>query len=199
MIDPYLTNNPMASDDRQNLKATHICVTHGHYDHVGDAVEIAQQNNSEVYSTHKVAEALLKGTKVVTGDIGGVIKTEFGYAKLVSAIHSSGVCGGIACGFILDVEGVKIYHAGDTALTMDMQLLAQERIDVALLPIGGISTMGPLDAVEAVKLIRPKMVIPMHYNTTIAIRQDPHFFQRAVERETEAEVKVLSPGESFRV
>ncbi len=199
LIDPYLTNNPMASDDRQNLKATHICVTHGHYDHVGDAVEIAQQNNSEVYSTHKVAEALLKGTKVVTGDIGGVIKTEFGYAKLVSAIHSSGVCGGIACGFILDVEGVKIYHAGDTALTMDMQLLAQERIDVALLPIGGISTMGPLDAVEAVKLIRPKMVIPMHYNTTIAIRQDPHFFQRAVERETEAEVKVLSPGESFRV
>ena len=89
LIDPYLTNNPMASDDRQNLKATHICVTHGHYDHVGDAVEIAQQNNSEVYSTHKVAEALLKGTKVVTGDIGGVIKTEFGYAKLVSAIPVS--------------------------------------------------------------------------------------------------------------
>lgn len=199
LIDPYLSDNPLASDDWENIKVTHICVTHGHYDHVGDTVQIAQKNGAEVYSTCEVAKEILKGIDVIAGDIGGVIKTEFGSVKLVRAIHSSGVCGGNACGFVLDVEGIKIYHAGDTALTTDMQLLAREKIDVALLPIGGRYTMGPSDAVEAVKLIEPKIVVPMHYNTNITIAQEPYSFQKAVEIETESKVKVLSSGESFSI
>ena len=122
----------------------------------------------------------------------------FGSAKFFQAIHGSGVPGCLTCGFIFEMGGRKIYHAGDTALMSDMALLADEEIDVALLPIGDVFTMGPADALRAVQMIRPKLVIPMHYNTFPPITQDAEAFAASV-REAGFQAKVLQPGESLSV
>ena len=120
----------------------------------------------------------------------------FGSAKFFQAIHGSGVPGCLTCGFIFEMGGRKIYHAGDTALMSDMALLADEEIDVALLPIGDVFTMGPEDALRAVKMIRPKLVVPMHYNTFPPIAQDPEAFAASV-RAAGFQAQVLRPGESL--
>ena len=122
----------------------------------------------------------------------------FGSAKFFQAIHGSGVLGCLSCGFIFELGGKKIYHAGDTALMTDMALLAEENIDVALLPIGDVFTMGPEDALRAVKMIRPKLVVPMHYNTFPPIAQDADAFAAAV-REAGFQAAVLHPGESLDI
>ena len=119
----------------------------------------------------------------------------FGCAKIFQALHGSGVPGCLSCGFIFEMGGKKIYHAGDTGLIADMALLADEDIDVALLPIGDLYTMGPDDALRAVKMIRPKLVIPMHYDTFPPIAQDADAFAAAVEA-AGFKAKVLRPGES---
>ena len=120
----------------------------------------------------------------------------FGAAKFFQALHGSGAAGTLSCGFIFEMGGKKIYFAGDTGLMADMALLAEEEIDVALLPIGDVYTMGPQDALRAVKMIRPKLAVPMHYNTFPAITQDPHAFAAAAEA-AGFKTAVLQPGESL--
>lgn len=122
----------------------------------------------------------------------------FGSAKFFQAIHGSGVPGCLSCGFIFEMGGKKIYHAGDTALMTDMALLADEDIDVALLPIGDVFTMGPADALRAVKMIRPKLTVPMHYDTFPPIAQDPEAFAAAVQA-AGFQAKVLRPGEVLSI
>ena len=200
IIDPFIEGNPTAKVKTQDLKPTHILVSHAHGDHKGDAVKIAKKSKAKVFTTNEIgAEFTEKGIETIAGHIGGKVKTEFGSVKFFQAFHGSGILGGHACGFIVDIGGKKIYHAGDTGLTKDMELLRRENIHVALLPIGDFYTMGPEDALEAVKMIKPKYVIPMHYNTFPLIEQDPEAYAKNVVEETFTKAIVLKPGESVEL
>lgn len=200
LVDPYLTGNPLAAVSANEVEADMIFVTHGHGDHVGDAVSIARRTGAQVCCPIELGEAVFvpAGISVVSGNLGGWTKTPFGRVKLTAAIHGSGVAGGLACGFVFEMRGKKIYHAGDTALTSDMALLAAEGIDVALLPIGDFYTMGPEDALRAVEMIRPGLTIPMHFNTMPPIVQDGNAFAAAVQA-AGYPAKVLQPGETLEL
>lgn len=201
LTDPFLSGNQLASKKADEVEADYIFVTHGHGDHIGDTYDIARRTGATVYAVVELADGPMaaEGITVKSGNIGGSQKTSFGSVKFVPAAHGSGVPGALACGYVLEIGGKKIYHAGDTALIADMGLLADEKIDVALLPIGGHYTMGPEDAVRAAKLIKPKYVVPMHYNTFPVIVQNPEDYKRSVEEEDICQVKVLNPGESFEI
>jgi len=126
----------------------------------------------------------------------------FGYLKLTPAQHGSslpdGSYGGNPAGFLLTTpDGKKVYIAGDTGLFGDMQLIGDEGLDLAVIPIGDNYTMGPDDALRAVKLLRPKQVVPVHYNTWELIAQDPKAWKKRVEAETKTQVLVLKPGDSI--
>lgn len=198
LTDPFLTGNAEAAVSAEQVEADYIFVTHGHSDHVGDAVDIAKRTGAPACCTVDLAEGLFgpAGVQVQVGNLGGTIPMPFGSAKFFQAIHGSGVAGCLSCGFLFEMGGRKIYHAGDTALMSDMALLAEEKIDVALLPIGDVFTMGPADALRAVKMIQPKLVIPMHYNTFPPIAQDPDAFAAAV-KAAGFEARVLRPGETL--
>lgn len=200
LFDPFITGNPAAAVKAADLNPTHILVSHNHGDHRGDAADIAKRTGATVFTTNEIGIDLSKSCiNVAAGHIGGKAKTEFGSVKFFQAFHGSGIAGGHACGFVVDLMGKKIYHAGDTGLTKDMELLWKQNIDLALLPIGDFYTMGPEDALEAVKMIKPKYVIPMHYNTFPAISQNPEAFKKAVEDETGVKTMVLKPGESMEM
>lgn len=192
IIDPYLSGNPLAPIGPEAVETDYILVTHGHGDHLGDAVTIANRTGAPVVTSADMAPAL-GGARVIAGNIGGTMPLPFGSVKLVPAIHSSGVPGALACGFIVELGGRRVYHMGDTALTRDFELLAEPTIDAALIPIGDWYTMGPEDALRAVQMLRPRLVIPMHYNTFPQIRQDPRAFAAAAESKGFA-ARVLDPG-----
>ena len=198
LTDPFLTGNALAAAAAGEVEADFIFVTHGHGDHVGDAVAIAKRTGATVCCTVDLAEGVFgpAGVKVRTGNLGGSIPMPFGSAKFFQAIHGSGVPGGLACGFLFEMGGRKLYHAGDTALMSDMALLAEEDLDAALLPIGDVFTMGPVDALRAVKMIRPRLTVPMHYNTFPPIVQDPDAFAAAVQA-AGFQARVLRPGETL--
>lgn len=200
LVDPYLTGNPLAAVSADQVETDMIFVTHGHGDHVGDAVDIARRTGAQVCCPVELAHAVFEpaGIPVVAGNLGGWSKMPFGRVKLTPAIHGSGVPGGLACGFLFEMGGKKIYHAGDTALTCDMSLLAAEKVDVALLPIGDFYTMGPEDALRAVEMIRPALTIPMHFNTMPPIVQDGDAFAAAAEI-AGFPARVLKPGETLEI
>lgn len=203
LVDPFLTGNPAAAIKADKVPADFILISHGHGDHVGDTVSIAKRTQALVISNFEIAgwfEA--KGLKTHGQHIGGGYKHPFGYLKLTQALHGSampdGSYGGNPAGFLLTTQdGKKIYLAQDTGLFGDMRLIGEEGIDLAVLPIGDNFTMGPDDALRAVKLIQPKVVIPIHYDTFDLIAQDAQDWARRVEHETSTKVRVLKPGESF--
>jgi len=204
IIDPFLTGNPMASTEAAKIKADFVLVTHAHGDHLGDAVKIATANDATVISNFEIAHFCeSQGAKTHPMHIGGSAPFPFGSVKLTIAHHGSSFpdwsYGGNPCGFVVTTQDKKVYHAGDTGLFYDMKLIGEEGIDVALLPIGDNFTMGCEDALRAVKLIRPSVVIPMHYDTMDVIKQDPHDFRGRVESETESKCVILRPGESYQV
>jgi len=204
MFDPWLDDNPVAdigTDEVQDLD--YILVSHGHFDHFGDAIPLARKTGATLVAIYELAAfAQSKGVEKTHGmSIGGGYRFPFGYAKLTPALHGPNVAGDedgvFTCmpgGWWLDLGGKRLYHAGDTALITDMQLL-KGRVDVALLPIGDNYTMGPEDAARAVEFIEPRIVVPMHYNTFDLIRQDPTEFARNVG--ARARVEILRPGESL--
>jgi L-ascorbate metabolism protein UlaG (beta-lactamase superfamily) len=204
MFDPWLNQNPKSDIKVSDVKALdYILVSHGHGDHFSDVIELAQQTDATVLATFElVSLCLAKGVKHGHGmSIGGGYRFPFGHAKLTPALHGSGIDGGangihstMPNGWWLDLGDARVYHAGDTALLTDMQLL-QGRVDVAMLPIGDNFTMGPEDAARAVEFIKPRVVIPMHYNTFDVINQDAGHFRKLVG--DKAEVVVLNPGESY--
>jgi len=205
LIDPYLSGNAKASISPDQVKADFILVTHGHGDHLGDTIAIAKRTGALVISVAEIAGWLSeKGIKSHGQHIGGGFNYDFGYLKLTQALHGSklpdGSNGGNPCGFLITAkDGKKIYLAGDTGLFGDMKLIGDEGLDLAALPIGDNYTMGPADALRAVEFLRPKKVVPIHYNTFPQIQQDATAWAKVVEAKTSSKVIILEPGQSINV
>jgi len=203
VIDPFLTGNPAAVIGPDALpKVDAILLSHGHGDHLGDAIALAKRDQATIVATAELAGFCGdKGATAHAMHIGGAHQFPFGRVKLVAAFHGGRVEGDATgkyttnpCGVVVTIGGKSVYHAGDTGLTVEMQLL-EGRVDLMLVPIGDNYTMGVEDAVRAVDFVKPKIVIPMHYNTWDVIRADPRAFQRDVGNR--AEVVILAPGESY--
>jgi L-ascorbate metabolism protein UlaG (beta-lactamase superfamily) len=202
VIDPFLTGNPAADISADRLpKVDAVLLSHGHGDHLGDAVPIAQRDRAPIVATYELAQFCeARGAAVHAMHIGGAHQFPFGRVKLVPAFHGGRVDGDETgrytthpCGLVVTLAGRTVYHCGDTALTLEMQLLAGQ-VDVMLAPIGDNYTMGVADAVRAVEFVKPRTVIPMHYNTFDVIRADPEDFKRQVGGR--AQVVVLRPGQA---
>lgn len=187
IIDPFLRNNPLARKSPEDINVDYILITHGHGDHLGDAIEIAKYNSATIIAPNDLSRYLsFQGAKVHGMGIGGQFNFPFGKVKMTLALHDSSynppgteenIYTGMATGYLISAEGKTIYHAGDTGLFGDMQLIGNlNSIDLAFLPIGDNYTMGPHDAIIASKLLQAKCVIPIHYNTFPIIEQNPHDF-----------------------
>jgi L-ascorbate metabolism protein UlaG (beta-lactamase superfamily) len=205
-IDPFLTGNPLAKHKPKDIDADLILVSHGHGDHFGDTIAIAEQSSGTVVSVNELAiYCSNKRVKSHGMHIGGSHIFDGLKIKLTPAWHGSGYGGecpleylGTPCGFVFNLDGKTIYHAGDTGLFGDMELIGRlSKIDLAMIPIGDNFTMGPEDALEAVKMLKPGHVIPIHYNTWPLIKQDPNSFKSEVESKTGSKVLIMAPGESL--
>lgn len=205
LMDPFLSGNPLADVNPNDVEAEYILITHAHGDHIGDAVAIAKRTGATVISNFEIANWFgAQGVNVHPLHLGGGKEFPFGRVELTLAHHGSsfpdGSYGGNPAGIILKTGGKTIYNAGDTALFYDMKLIGEMHApDVALLPIGDNFTMGPEAALKAAELVRPKRVIPMHYNTFDLIAQDADAFARRCKNEVGVDCVVLKPGESIEV
>ncbi|WP_339732423.1 metal-dependent hydrolase [uncultured Gimesia sp.] len=205
LLDPFLTGNPSATISANEASADVIIVSHGHGDHVGDTVDIAKHTNALVIANFEIIDWMGKQgiENVHPQHIGGAHEYEFGTVKLTIAHHGSmlpdGSNGGSPCGILLKLNDGTIYFAADTGLFYDMTLIGEEGVDLAILPIGDNFTMGPEDSVRATKMIAPKRVMPMHYNTWPLIEQDAAAWAEQIRARTEADPIVLEPGESCQL
>lgn len=203
LVDPYLDDNPVAAKKADEVEADFIFVTHGHFDHMNDAVKIAKRTDATVVANFEICQWLGKQgiAKTQPMNIGGTFPMTFGRVKMTVAHHSSvlpdGTPGGEPAGFLLTIGNQRLYFAGDTALFSDMKLIAAGGLDLAVLPIGDLFTMGPDDALEAVKILNPRHVVPGHYNTWPAIKQDAKQWAERVRGHTQSIPHVPSPGEKF--
>jgi L-ascorbate metabolism protein UlaG (beta-lactamase superfamily) len=214
LVDPFLKpNNPKAVASAADVAPTHVAVSHGHADHIADAVGVATANGAECIAIVEIANWLEEQgvEKVHDPNLGGTVRFEWGWVKLVPAWHTSTIPGsaeapfsptpgtvtGTPAGLLINLGGVTVYHAGDTCLFGDMRLIAEcDPVDVALLPIGGHYTMNRHDAVRAVEFVGAATVIPMHYDTFPPIETDSATFKADVEGRTSSKVILLAPGES---
>jgi len=203
VVDPFLTGNPKAPKKWDEVSCDIVAVTHGHGDHVGDTIEIARKNGAVVVAIHELAQYMSKlGLIVESMNKGATIHVRSTSFTMTHAIHSSGITGekimiegGEAAGYVM--KGSRaVYHAGDTCLFKDMELIGElYKPEIAFLPIGDRFTMGIREAAMAAKMIAPRIVIPMHYNTFPPVEQDPFAFKEAVESLCPTEVVILNPGD----
>ncbi len=198
VVDPFLTGNPKAVHEPGDIRCTHIALTHGHADHLGDAVAISKANGAPIFAAFELAEycSELGAAAVEPMNPGGQVATPFGFVALTQAFHSSSHEGrylGMPCGVVARIGERTVYHLGDTGLFSDLKLLGElYRPDVAFVPIGDRFTMGPAQASRAAELVGAPLAIPIHYNTWPPIEQNPaDFAPRGVE------ARVLEPGQSL--
>jgi L-ascorbate metabolism protein UlaG (beta-lactamase superfamily) len=203
LVDPFITGNPKITVEASELEPTHIFLTHGHQDHYGDTIEIAKRTGAAVVAITEVAgEIGEEGVEnVIDPNLGGTVTFDWGWVKLVPAWHTSTTPKGrvsTPAGLLISIGGTLVYHVGDTALFSDLQLISRrgDKVDVALVPIGGHYTMDRYDAVTAVEFIDPSVVIPVHYDTFPPIETDAEAFKADVESQTSAKVVILAPGET---
>ena len=205
VIDPFLTGNPLAVSKAEEIEADVILMTHAHGDHVGDSVDIAKRTGATVVCNFEMGNwYTAQGVEnVFQGNPGGTFRNDNIDAKWTIAFHSSsfpdGTYGGQPNGFIIRGGGKTLYHAGDTNLFSDMSLIGEEGLDMAFLPIGDVFTMGIEDSVKATKLLEPKYVVPMHYNTFPPIQQNVTEWAEMIHRETKAQPIIVDPGGEFTI
>jgi L-ascorbate metabolism protein UlaG (beta-lactamase superfamily) len=204
LIDPFLSGNPKAASSADEVEPTHILLTHGHPDHYGDVEDIAKRTGAPVVAIAEVASELSDAgvENVFDPNLGGTVKFDWGWVKLVPAWHTSTTPKGVAnvpAGLLIGIGGKTVYHLGDTALFSDLKLIAHRGnpIDVALMCIGGHYTMDRLDAVVAAEYVEAGTVIPCHYDTFPVIETDAQAFKSDVESQTSSKVEVLEPGGTF--
>jgi L-ascorbate metabolism protein UlaG (beta-lactamase superfamily) len=214
LVDPFLKpNNPAAVHTAEEVDATHIAISHGHADHMADAIPVAKRTGAHCVAVVEIAEWLkTRGVEAVSDpDLGGTVSFDWGWIKLVPAWHTStlpgseeapfspefGAAVGTAAGLLINIGGKTVYHAGDTCLFSDMKLIAERNpIDIAMLPIGGHYTMDRYDGAVAASYVGAGTVIPMHFNTFPAVETDAGAFKADVESQTSAQVVVLEPGQT---
>src|SRR6201991_5113648 len=206
LIDPFLTGNPKAAATADEVPADVILLTHGHGDHLGDTVAIAKRTGATVVAIVELANEIGgDGVEDVRDpNLGGTVTFDWGWVKLVPAWHTAVSPSGTPhtpAGLLIHIGDTLVYHLGDTALFSDMKLIAQrgDKVDLALVPIGGHYTMDRFDAVTAVELINPQQVIPCHYNTFPLLEADAEAFKQDVQHAGFSQVYVLNPGDTHRL
>jgi len=205
LVDPYLSGNPSAAASAEDLEPDAVLLTHGHHDHFGDVVDIAKRTGATVVAIKELADELSGSLEnVLDPNLGGTVQFDWGWVKLVPAWHTAVSPNGTPhtpAGLLINLGDRLVYHLGDTALFSDLQLIARrgDKVDVALVPIGGHYTMDRYDAVTAVEFVQPRQVIPCHYNTFPPIETDAQAFKQDVENAGFSEVVVLEPGDTHSV
>lgn len=203
LVDPFFSGNPKTTEKAERIAADYILVTHGHSDHIGDSIAIAQRTEALIISNFEICNWINGQGYAHTHaqHIGGGFHHPFGYVKLTIAHHGSslpdGSYGGNPAGFLLTLENKKVYFAGDTGLFSSMQLYGQEGIELAFLPIGDNFTMGPVDALKAVKLLKPRRVVPIHYDTWPPIEQNATDWAAQIHQETDSTCVLMEIGDSI--
>jgi L-ascorbate metabolism protein UlaG (beta-lactamase superfamily) len=202
LIDPFLTGNPKAAVSADDVNPTTILLTHGHADHLGDTVPIAKRTGAPVVAITELAgEIGEEGVDVFDPNLGGTVKFDWGWVKLVPAWHTSTTPKGTVntpAGLLVGIGDTLVYHLGDTALFSDLQLISEpDQVDIALMCIGGHYTMDRIDGARAARFIGAKTVIPCHYDTFPAIETDTEAFKSDVEGATDSTVVVLEPGDTY--
>jgi L-ascorbate metabolism protein UlaG (beta-lactamase superfamily) len=203
LIDPFLSQNPKAAAQPDELEPDVVLLTHGHFDHIGDTVDIAKRAGATVVAIAEVANELGEDgvENVFDPNLGGTVKFDWGWVKLVPAWHTAVTPKGTPhtpAGLLVNIGDTLVYHLGDTCLFSDLQLIARrgDHVDVAIVPIGGHYTMDRYDAVVAVEFVNPTTVIPCHYDTFPPIETDSDAFKADVESDTSAQCVLLAPGET---
>jgi L-ascorbate metabolism protein UlaG (beta-lactamase superfamily) len=197
-VDPFLTGNPLAVHKPDDIDCDYIALTHGHADHFGDTPAIAKRNNATVIAAFELCDYCTEIgiEKCDPGNPGGRVYTDFGYVAFTPAFHSSSYQGrymGQPCGLVINMGGVKVYHAGDTALFSDMKLIGEiGKPDIALIPVGDRFTMGPELATHAAEWVKPKVAVPIHYKTFPQLTDDISKF-----KPNGVQVKEMQPGETW--
>ena len=205
LVDPFLNHNPKAAAQPDEVPADVILLTHGHGDHLGDTVEIATRTGAVVVAIVELAtEIATEGVDVRDPNLGGTVQFDWGWVKLVPAWHTAVSPSGTAhtpAGLLIHYGGHLIYHLGDTALFSDLQLIGRrgDKVDLALVPIGGHYTMDRYDAVTAVEFVNPAQVIPIHYDTFPLVATDAEAFKQDVENAGFSQVYVLNPGDTHEL
>jgi len=198
-IDPFLTGNPVATQSADDVECGFVALTHGHADHVGDSLAIAERNDANVIAAFELTEYFGEQghSNVNPGNPGGKVETPFGWVAFTQAFHSSSYEGrymGQPCGLVVHMGGATLYHLGDTGLFSDLKLIGEiYKPEIACVPIGDRFTMGPALASRAAEMIGPEVAIPIHYDTWPPIAQDPADFQPSG-----VEVRVMAPGDTWR-
>ncbi|HVW19991.1 MAG TPA: metal-dependent hydrolase [Opitutaceae bacterium] len=207
VLDPYLRENPHGSVDPARVPCRFVLCSHAHDDHIADALELARLHRATIVAPYELAAHFAaQGAETIDLMPGGGVNLPWGRIQMTPAVHSSALelpngetrAMGVAAGYVIRAENRAVYHAGDTALFGDMQLIGRGGLDVALLPIGDFYTMGPDDAVEAARLLRPRLTVPMHYNSSARIRVDPQAFAAAATK-AGFPARVLAAGQTIEI